>query len=156
MKDIKNKYDQFRKKYSLPKLEELTKEFAVKLESPDLILHDIVDKIKEEILDKAKTLESIIFIGSSDEPSILYEANMLKGKREKIFAFYKKLMSIVWNGRKVETSANEEDMVKFIKETHNDWTKNLKKEFIEICKIFENKWKDASLREATTEMMYHG
>jgi hypothetical protein len=156
MKDIKNKYSQLRKKYHLPKLEELTREFAIKLENPDLILHDIIYKINEEISDCAKTLESIIFIGSSGEPSFLYEANMLKNKREKIFILYKKLMSLVWEGRKVLTAASEEDMARFINESYNNWIQTPKKEFIGICEIFEKKWKEVKLRESSTSLMYHG
>ncbi len=156
MKDIKNKYDRLRKKYSLPKLEELVKEFSIKLESPDLILHDIICKINEEISDCAKTLESIIFIGSSGEPSVLYESNMLKDKREKTFTLYKELMSIIWKSRSVLTEANEKNMTNFINESYNKWVKKLKKDFIEICEILGNKWKDVSLRRDTTEMMYHG
>lgn len=156
MKDIKNKYDQLRKKYSLPKLQDLVKEFAIKLENPDLILHDTVCKINEEISDCAKTIESIIFVGSSGEPSDLYEANMLKDKKEKIFTFYKELMSIAWKGRRVLIAANEEDMARFINESYNNWIKNLKKDFIKVCEILENKWKETTLRTETTEMMYHG
>ena len=156
MKDIKNKYNQLRKKYSLPKLEDLTKEFAVKLENPDFILHDIICKINEEISDCTETIEPMIFVGSSGEPSVLYEANMLKDKREKIFKFYKELMSIVWKSKRVVTATNEEDMVQFINESYNNWTKRLKKGFIEICEILENKWKDVSLGKVNEEMMYHG
>ena len=156
MEDVKKKYETLRKKYSLPLLSDLTKEFCIKLDNPDLILQDIIDKIKEKITDNATTIESIIFVGSSENLSNLYETKILKNKKKEMFEFYKELMSITWKSRKVETTADEKEMADFIKETYDKWVKKLKKEFIDICEKFEKGWKSASLGTTPTEMMYLG
>jgi hypothetical protein len=154
MKDTKKTYEKLRKKHRLPKLEELIREFAIKPETPELILHDIVDRIKEEVFDRAKILESIIFVRTSSDPSYLYETKMLEEKRE-AFELFKELMSMGWKGERVKIIAKEEGMASFIKEAYDRWTKELKKKFIEICELFERKWKDAELKESPS-LMYHG
>jgi hypothetical protein len=154
MKDTKKTYEKLRKKHRLPKLEELIREFAIKPETPELILHDIVDRIKEEVFDRAKILESIIFVRTSSDPSYLYETKMLEEKRE-AFELFKELMSIGWKGERAKIIAKEEEMASFIKEAYDRWTKELKKKFIEICELFERKWKDAELKESPS-LMYHG
>ncbi|MCX6821905.1 MAG: hypothetical protein NTW30_03960 [Candidatus Aenigmarchaeota archaeon] len=156
MKDVKEKYEKLRKKYQLPLFENLIREFPVKLDSPDLILHDIIEKMCEETSNRVQTLESIIFVGCSSEPSTLYETNMVKDKKDKLFEFYKELMIIRWRGEKVKNIAKEEEMANFVKTIHDEWTNKLKKKFIEICELFEKKWKDVKLREESTSLMYHG
>lgn len=153
MREIKKKYEKLRKKFKLPSLKELVKEFGVKLENPDLILHEIVEKMKEEIGKRVETLESTIFVGTSSSPSSLYQARMLN--REEAFQLYKKLMSMKWKGEKVRLTSEDRIMASFIKETFNEW-RNLKKDFIQICESFEKKWKNAKLRETSSTLAYHG
>jgi hypothetical protein len=156
MDDIKQKYEMLRKKYKLPLLEELVKEFPVKLDDPSLILSCIVEKICDDMSDHAQILESVIFVGSSSNPSTLYETNMLKDKKEKLFDLYKEVMSIRWGAEKVKNNGKEAEMASFIKNVNAEWTNKLKKSFVEICELFEKKWKEVKLRETSTELMYHG
>ncbi len=156
MKDAKTRYRKLRKKYRLPKLEELVREFAVKLEDPNLVLHDIVEKVKDKLANRAKILESVIFVRVSSDPSSMYETKMLEEKKEEAFEIFKELMSVVWRGERIEASSEEKEMASFIKETYNDWIKGMKKEFIDLCESLEKRWKDASLREKPGGMMYHG
>jgi hypothetical protein len=156
MKDVEESYGKLRKKYQLPVFEDLIREFPVKLENPDLVLYDIIEKICDDMCDRTQTLEPIIFAGSSGDPSILYETNMLKDKRDKTFELFKKLMSIRWRGEKVKNSAKENEMAEFVKTVHDEWINKLKKTFLEICELFEKKWKEAKLRESSTDLMYHG
>jgi len=156
MRDVKGTYEKLRKKYQLPAFEDLIREFPVKLENPDLVLYDIIEKICDDMCDRTQTLEPIIFAGSSGDPSILYETNMLKDKRDKTFELFKKLMSIRWEGEKAKNIANEYKMAEFIKTVHDEWVNKLKKTFVEICELFEKKWKEAKLRESPTDLMYHG
>ena len=156
MENVKRKYETFRNKYSLPKFSDLIKEFNVNSENPDLILHDIVDKINDRVMSHAKIIESIIFVGTGETASNLFEAKMLRNRRKSIFELYKELMSIKWKGIKIETRADEKEMANFIKDTHEKWIKKLKIEFVNICEEFEKRWKDASLGTSSTETMYLG
>jgi len=156
MEDVKKKYETLKNKYSLPSLSDLTREFGINPDNPDLILHDIINKIKEKITDNATITESIIFCGTSENLSNFYETKLLKNKKKEIFDFYKELMSITWKSRKVETIADEKEMADFIRETYDKWIKKLKKEFVDICERFEKGWKSASLGTTSTEMMYLG
>jgi hypothetical protein len=156
MKDGKSIYKKLRKKYGLPKLEELVREFAVKIEDPDLVFHEIVDKIKDRMHECAKILESIIFVTTTSDPSSMYETKMLEEKKNEAFEIFKRLMSIAWKGVKVEASGDDKEMASFIKQTYKDWNKSLKNKFIDLCESLEKQWKDASLRESPKEMMYLG
>jgi Fe-S oxidoreductase len=79
---------------------------------------------------------------------------MLEEKRE-AFELFKELMLIGWKGKRVKIIAKEEEIALFIKEAYDRWTKELKRKFIEICELFERKWKDAELKESPS-LMYHG
>ncbi len=151
----KKKYEQLRKKYDLPDLKNLIKEFEVKAEEPDLILHEIINKIIEKTSDCAQKIESIIFAGISGEPCSLYESKMLEDK-DKTFELFKEMMSIKWKGERVKIDANENEMAKFIKEAYGLWIKRIKPDFTNICQLLEKEWKNASLRNSNLEMMYHG
>jgi len=156
MKDAKARYEKLKKKYHLPKLEDLVREFAVKLEDPDLVLHDIVDKVKDKLANRARILESMIFVRTSSDPSSMYETKMLEERKEEVFEIFKELMSVAWKGERIEASGEEKEMALFIKETHNDWIKGMKKRFIDLCKSLEKQWKDASLREKPEGIRYYG
>lgn len=157
MEDAKARYEKLRKKYHLPKLKDLVKEFGVKLEDPELVLHDIVDRIKDKLLKRAKILESIIFVRISSDPSSMYETKMLKeGMKEEAFEIFKELMSVAWKGERVEASGKEKEMASFVRESYNDWIVGMKKEFIDLCESLEKKWKNVSLREKPEGMMYYG
>jgi len=150
----KETYKRLQKKYKLPSLKDLMREFGIKVEDHELLLHHLVERMKDFLFDKAKTLESIIFVRSSSEPSQLYETKMLENK-ERVFELYKDLQSLGWKGERIKTLASEEEMASYIKEVFDAWTKNLKEKFLNVCKTFEEKWKDAKLRESS-ELMYHG
>ncbi len=156
MKGAKARYEKLRRKYHLPKLKDLVKEFAVKLEDPDLVLHDIVDRMKDKLLKRAKIIESIIFVRISSDPSSMYETKMLKEEKKEAFEIFKGLMSVAWKGERVDASGEEKEMASFVRESYNDWIVRMKKEFMDLCKSFEKKWKDVSLRERPEGMMYYG
>ncbi len=156
MKDVKEKYEALRKKYQLPVFEELIREFPVKLDDPNMILHDIIEKICVDLSDHVQVLESVIFVGSSNNPSTLYETNMIKERKDKLFELYRDLMSIRWGAEKAKNIAKEDEMAEFIKNAYDEWVKKLKIKFVEICELFEKKWKNVKLREDSTSLMYHG
>ena len=155
MKEVESKYEKLRKKHNLPKLQELRKEFGIKLEDPDLILQDIINKMKDELLDRARILESIVFVRTSSNPSSLYEAKMLEEKKDEAFEIFKQLMSIARGAEKI-VIAKDNHMISFIKDTHNKWTKKLKINFVEICELLEKKWKNAEIGKNQLTLMYHG
>jgi hypothetical protein len=155
MKESETKYETLRKKHNLPKLTELKKEFGVKLEKSDLILHSIVDKMKDQFSDRARVLESIIFVRVSSSPSYLYEAKMLEENKEKLFEIFKELMSLSWEGEKTLFSKDSEK-VSFIKKGYDIWVKKLKSGFIETCDLLEKKWKQAEIGKNQISLTYHG
>ena len=155
MGEVEKRYQQLKKKYNLPSLKELVNEFGINPENPDLILHDIINKILENFLDSSKTLESIVFVNPNSLPSQLYEANMIKSKRNEVFELYKKLMSMYWEGERSVINAKEKEMAVFIREVFNDWTKKIKHELMNICELFQKEWKNAKLR-GSSSLMYHG
>lgn len=154
MTETEHEYEKLEKKYDIPTLKELVKEFEVKLDEPDLILHDIIDKIDDKFSEWARNIEAIVFVSPGSNPSDLYESQMVNDKKDDLFGIYRTIMSLTWKGKKVKIIGKEKEMVSFIKKSFKEW-KELKKDLIELCEIFEKKWTRKSLNNSV-KMVYHG
>lgn len=155
MRPGEKKYEQLTNWYELPKLKDLTNEFNINLGDSELVLHEIIERINEKLVDSSKTVESIIFVNSGSFPSTLYEAKMLNKKRDEAFEFYREIMSLIWKGRKVLVKADEKEMADFVMNAYGQWKEKFKKKFVEFCEIFEKKWNKIKLRESPS-IMYYG
>ncbi len=156
MKDVKKSYGILKKKFGLPTYKELTTEFGLHIHDEDTTLHECVDCIVQHVEDIAKVLESIIFVDSGSPPSHLYQAKMLREKDIDTFDLFKKLMTIYWKGRTVETVANDKEMAEFVKKVFKEWKNGLKGDVVEVWKIFEEEWQNAKLREISSAVNYFG
>ena len=155
MSEVEKSFNKLRKKYGLPPLKRLMMEFGIKPETPELVLHETTEKILEKVSSTAKILESVIFISTGSLPSQLYEANMIKDKKDEVFKLYKKLMQTYWSGEGALLSGDEKEISQFINRVFHEWTGKIKKELMSICELFQKEWKDAKLRESK-DFMYHG
>ena len=150
-----DRYEKIRKKYLLPTLEELNKDFGVELCIEDPILPNIIEKIIDEIADNSKTLESLIFVNQSGSISEFYERNMVKN-REKLFESYKDLMKMYWKAREIKIKSEEREMAEFIKKTHKKWDHEIKPLFIGLATEFNKKWDSMKLKNSETNIKYYG
>jgi len=149
-------YQKLQKKYSLPSLKELANNFGVP-SSSGAILNDVMESMLEKIAENAKMLESMVFVNNSASISDMYENQMLNDE-EKLFEFYKGLMSMHWEGRKVKINGKEEEMAEFIKKANKKWEKDVKPVLLKLCDSLNKGWKEAELHnsESDSNMTYHG
>src|SRR4030042_5034893 len=91
-KDMTKEYELFRKKYNLPELKELDKEFCVgKLEDVAFLLRTILAKMIERVEAVFKTLSDVVQ-PSENNLSTMYEAEVFSDDEKKhIFELMKKL-----------------------------------------------------------------
>jgi len=146
-----DKYEVLQKKFHLPSIKELEKEFGLQFKSnqPNKIIREITDIL----LDNSKLIESLIFLDSGSPPSVLYEANMIREKEMDIFSLYKELMSTYWKGKKALLS-DEKQKAEFISKSFTKW-KKIKQELIKIYDLFEKEWPNAAFRQSE-RAAYHG
>jgi len=156
-KKINAKYKKLRKIYDLPPLKSLMMELEITgLDDPDTILKDSINKFLDMIFNVSQTLESVLFVDANASPTDLYHASMIHKKRDEVFETYKKIMSLYWDGELTDSTTNEKEIANFIKRAYNEWTKNIKEKYMEICKMFRDQWKNAELRQKSDEMMSAG
>jgi hypothetical protein len=142
MSGIKEKYNQLKKKYSLPSYDDLNQEFNledINAES-ELVLQNVRRKIYEKIDYYAELIESVLQPESS--LANMYEAHYTEDdEKNKAYSIFKRLLYILRYSKLVALDNNEEENAKFINEVHSEWNstkkdiKYLIKRLLEIWKI---------------------
>ena len=148
---MSDKYESLQKKFNLPSITDLEKEFGLELKNHHP--NKIIKEITEIFLDNSRLLESIIFLDSGSPPSSFYEASMIREKEIDAFSLYKELMSTYWKGKKALLS-DEKQKADFISKSFTKW-KKIKQELTKIFDTFENEWPNVTFREGG-ETLYHG
>jgi hypothetical protein len=145
------KYEEIQKKFKLPSIKELEKEFGFEIKKRELseIIKDIIDALSEN----SKLVESLLFVDSGSPPSFLYEASMLREREIDIFSIYKDLMSTYWKGKRALLEG-EKEKAEFISKSLAKW-KKIKPELIKIFELFEKEWPNVAFRQSD-EVAYHG
>jgi hypothetical protein len=142
-KEIKKKYEELAKKYSLPSFNNLNNEFEIStIEHEEFLLREIRRKIYEKIEVYVKILESILQPDTSSL-SDMYECRVFNEKeKEDIFKLFRRLL--FFDRFSIETSVNEDDKksAEFINGFWKEWDE-IKKEFSSFIK----KMKEECLKE---------
>jgi hypothetical protein len=148
---MSEKYEEFQKKFKIPSIKELEKEFGfeVKKRDPNEVIKEIIDVFS----DNSKLIESLLFVDSGSPPSFLYEASMLREKEIDVFDIYKDLMSSYWKGKRALLE-DEKQKADFIIKSFTKW-KKIKPELIKIFELFEKEWLNVAFRQSD-EVAYHG
>jgi hypothetical protein len=127
LKEIKAKYEKARKKYSLPKFEDIDREFEIRLIDDQGF---IIKEIRRAMLTSIQNLGTFFLPVLDPHPHELHSLIEMpafnKKEREKLFNFYRKLSHLVHKG--VSTSiVSEESEADFIKDIWKQWP-SIKKE----------------------------
>jgi energy-converting hydrogenase A subunit M len=152
-RDMIKEYDALRKKYNLPELKELDKEFCIgKLEESDFLLRTVLMKMAERLEIIVKSTADIIQPESS--LSSMYESEALSDDdKKKVFELLKK--SSYWQKELLirELEYSDEAAAEAINKAHKEWLV-LKKEFILLLAKIKESWK--SERKTKLESGYFG
>jgi hypothetical protein len=145
------KYESLQKRFHLPSINDLEKEFGLELKSHQT--NKIIKEITDTLLNNSKLIESLIFLDSGSSPSSLYEASMLREKEIDVFSLYKELMSTYWKGKKALLS-DDKQKADFISKSFTKW-KKIKQDLAKIFDLFEKEWPNVAFRQGG-ETAYHG
>ncbi len=149
---MSEKYEMFQKKYKLPGLNDIEKEFN--FEAKKKTAEEIIEEMIDVFSDNAKLLESLLFIDSGSPVSKMYEASMLREKEIDVFDMYKDMMSLFWLGKKSLLNGENIDKAEFISKSFVRW-KKMKQELAKIFDLFEKEWPNVAFRQAD-DVVYHG
>jgi len=153
--DARKKYEKIRKKYKLPKLEELEDMFAFKLaKDSENDLYDICKGILESIDFSKEILENILFLHEGSPPSNIYEANFIETRE--CFRIYRKIMELKWKYVKTYFDSNEKNLAEFINESYKSWNGKIKKYLIDISERMEKAWKNYKEKDKKNNQTYLG
>ncbi len=150
---IRKKYNELKKKYSLPDFEELNKEFEIStIEHEDFLLRQIRKKIADKINKMCEFLEDLL----SPDNSIanIYEYKAFDDDEKKdIFKLYKKLKVLEKLALELSLNPDEAKEAEFINNFFNSWDK-IKSEMTTIIKKIKTFWEQETSK--THNLGYFG
>ena len=136
---IEELYKKLQKEFSLPKYEDMDKEFEISsLEDEQFFLRHIIENIDEKISDVTKIFEGLLHPEGSF--SGYREANSFTDEeREKMLDAYKKFM--FFHRRATELSIDDSDKsnAEFINDLMKEWP-GMKKEALSFVKRLKDSW----------------
>jgi len=150
---IEKEYDKLRKKYKLPKLEDMQKEFLFRIEdiSPEPgmpHIHSVVYEINKLLGAVARDTSSLLTAGSF---CCMHEIKTFsRSEKERSFELYKKVQKLIWKSR-VDLLTGEEACAKWILNVWKEW-KHIKKETLWFNKKMYGAW--AHFKEYEEDLKY--
>lgn len=152
-KDMAKEYEALKKKYSLPELNELDREFCMgKLEESSFVLRNIIHKMLERFEYVLKILNDLI----QPENSLadMYEAESLPDDEKK--NAFELLKKTAYYHRELlirDFDYNDDTAAALILKVFKDW-KEIKKDFLRILNKMKESWK--SQAKSKIEENYFG
>ena len=139
LKEIKAKYEKARKKYKLPKFEDIDREFEIRLvDDAGFIIKEVRRAILNRIMNLATFFNPVLDPHPHELHSLIEMPAFNKKDREKLFNFYKKLSHLMHKGITVSITSEEAE-ADFIKEIWKLWP-HIKKEAKEYMDKITAEW----------------
>jgi len=139
---FKEKYEQLRKKYSLPKFEDINKDFHID-HSADVETDLIIIEVRKHVADKmagylrfAETL-----LNPTNAPMFIFSIikTLSEEDKKELTDVYKKLAKNELKLIEIDVDFVESKEAEFIKESYNLW-QGIKKKILIILKSVDDKW----------------
>jgi len=148
----KKQYEDLRKKYKLPKFDELEEFEIMSLEDTDFLLSDIREKIFDRLRNSTDFLADIIHPDTNI--TNMYESRTFDDNQKKdVFNVFKRLMFWRRNAFEVSIVNTDKANAEFISSFHAEW-KDLKTKLTEIIGKVKHSWETES--EKTEKLGYFG
>ena len=147
---IRKKYEELKKKYSLPDFEELNKEFEIStIEHEDFLLREIRKKIADKINTMCEFFEDLL--SPDNTIANLYEYKAFNdAEREEIFKLYKRVKVLEKLSLELSLNSDEANESEFINNFFNSWNK-IKSEIITIIRKIKVFWEKESAKKDSEE-----
>jgi hypothetical protein len=140
-KDMSKEYEALRKKYGLPELKELDKEFCIgKLEDVPFLLRSVLGKITERLDIMFKNISEVI---QPSENSLvnMYEAESFSDdEKKKIFELMKRMAYYYRELIIRDVDYTDDSAAAAINQFYNEW-KNMKKDVLKVLEKLRDSWK---------------
>jgi len=147
---IKKKYEELKKKYSLPDFEELNKDFEISIiEHEDFLLREIMKKIISKTTSVCESFENLLTPDNTVVSIYEYRAFNDAG-REEIFKLYKKLKVLEKLSLELSLNHDEKKDAEFINEFFSSW-ESLKNKIIKIIRKMRDFWEKESTKKENEE-----
>jgi len=140
IQEVKKNYGKVQKKYNLPKIEALQKEFLFRIEDispePNLIFQSLMYEINKLFGAIARDVSSLLTCGSF---CCIHEAKTFsRDEKERSYKLFKNVQKIIWEAR-VALLTDEEACGKWVNNTWKQW-KSIKKEALWLNTKMYDAW----------------
>lgn len=154
-RNLKEEYEETRKKYKLPEFQKLAEDFDIERiieKESSFLLRDIRKAIVEKLIGYSHFFENLI--NPASPPMFLFSIikRLSSSDKEKIKEVYKEVAKLQIKALKIDTIYSEEKEVEFIKESFREWQKLKEK----IDKIVSNFNEEQNGEEDAKERGYFG
>lgn len=136
---VRKRYEALKKKYGLPKFDELDSEFEIStLEHEDFLLSAVRKKIMEKVGDASCLLEEVLHPDTN--LADLYESRVFDEDEKKgLFEIYKRLMFADRYATELSISNDEKLDADFVKSFTAEWRK-LKPDLVKFIRKLKESW----------------
>lgn len=151
---LKERYNELKKKYSLPEYQELNRDFDIEEISDESEI--LLSKIRIKVFEKVDYYAHMLSLSLQPDSDLkdMFEAKYTDDKtREKAFVTFKKLARIIRNSNLVSIDNKESENAEFIKEAYKTWQESKVELKVHFEKLL-NYWKTEG--DAKSELSYFG
>ena len=146
LEDLKQKYKELQKKYSLPSFESLNVDFGIEKayeSETDLLLREIRRFVWDRIANYLRFIEGLL--NPVNAPIFIFSAIKLLGieEKKKLSEIYKELTKLELRVILIDLDFDEQKEAEFINNAHSLW-QNIKKDLLNIIEKIHKKWDDKS------------
>ena len=151
---IEESYEKFRKKYSLPALRKIDRDFEVSaIENGGFLLREVIVNMMEK-LELVIAIVTELIQPDTNNVASMHEFRMFDDKEKKeLYDFYCKLMILHRKGVLTTISAEEKKESEYLKEFYSEWNP-IKTKMKGILAKMESSWKEEASYK--TELGYLG
>ena len=139
--ETEKKYNELKKKFTLPEFREIDSEFELSdLEETNFLLREIIRRIAEKLDFYSTMLEEILQPDASNLYAMHETRVFDENKKNQMYNLYRRLMDFNRQSIEVSLEHNERDEVEFINNVFQEW-KSLKYELLRFVKEMRASWK---------------
>lgn len=142
--EIKQKYDELRKKYNLPDYKAMDMDFDIShIDDGEFLLRDVNGKIAERVEAFVNVLMELL---QPDTASLagLHECRFFNDEEKReIYEVYKKLMMLHRASLEISVYNDEKKLAGFVKDTYGAWP-SMKERMLAIIRKMKESWKKES------------
>ena len=143
MVDLKNDYEKLRKKYSLPKYDELDENFELLYFQPVIEIKFLLRFIRRRIFDKINSyivfLQNILHPNPNSIISLEESRFFSDNEKQEIANLMKSMMQLERKSSLIDLSGSEKEDAEFIKKAFNSWV-DYKKSLYGVSKKMLEGW----------------